>query len=263
MALPATAWAADAPDDYQADPDLRLAQALLTAKGFYRGPVDGLTRTPALEDAIMAFHKAADLERTTTWMPHDAARLAAWEPHIPDMPDQPDRLEVDLERQVMHLVEGGEVVATLHVSTGGGQVYMSPRPGVGWAIATTPLGNFVIQRNIAGWRFVGGWGLYRPWYFDGPYALHGSTNVPPYPASHGCVRLTLADADWISERLTIGFPINVRETIGQPAALSVAASRPFQDVLGMYSSPGAGLSLEVGTGGNGVASLGPWFGLRG
>ncbi len=233
-ALAATERIGAPPDPFLADTHLMRAQALLSAKGFYRGPVDGISRT-GLDDAVLAFHKAADLERTTDLLPHDLARLAAWEPTVPDLPDQPNRLEVDLERQVMHLVEGGEVVATLHVSTGGGFVYMSPTPGVGWARAATPLGSFVVQRNIAGWRYVNGWGLYRPWYFDGPYALHGSTDVPTYPASHGCVRVTLSDADWLSERLSIGFHINVRETIPRMTPDSTVAGRPFGDPLGMYS----------------------------
>lgn len=239
LLLPLPSWASvdpqvAAPQDYLADGDLMNAQSLLAAKGFYRGPVDGLNRV-GLEDAILAFHKAAGLERTTTWTSYDEALLSIWETQVPDLPDQPNRLEVDLQRQVMHLVEGGEVVATFHVSTGGGYVYLSPRAGVGWAIAVTPLGSFEIQRNIAGWRYVNGWGLYRPWYFDGPYALHGSLDVPVYPASHGCVRLTLRDADWLSERLTIGFAINVRETIPRTDQVSLAASRPFIDPLGMFS----------------------------
>ena len=239
LLLPAPGWASvnqlvAAPQDYLADGDLLRVQSLLAAKGFYRGPVDGIAGV-GLGDAIMAFHKAADLERTTIWSPGNEGLLAAWETQVPDLPHQPNRLEVDLERQVMHLVEGGEVVATLHVSTGGGYVYLSPRPGVGWARAVTPLGSFVMQRNITGWRYVNGWGLYRPWYFDGPYALHGSLDVPAYPASHGCVRTTVRDADWLSERLSIGFHINVRETIARMTPTSVAAGRPFGDPLGMYS----------------------------
>ncbi len=222
------------PDAYLADSDLLRIQTLLADKGFYRGTVDGISRK-GLDDAILAFHKAADLERTTIWMPHDEAILLAWEPEVPGLPDQPNRLEVDLERQVMHLVEGHEVVATLHVSTGGGYIYLSPTPGVGLARAVTPLGSHRIERNIPGWRYVNGWGLYRPWYFDGPYALHGSLDVPVYPASHGCVRTTVEDADWLSERLSIGFWVNVRETIPRTDAAHLAAIRPFADPFGVFS----------------------------
>ena len=40
-------------------------------------------------------------------------------------------------------------------------------------------------------------------------ALHGYTNVPPYAASHGCVRVTLAAIDWIwaEDVAPIGTPI--------------------------------------------------------
>lgn len=31
--------------------------------------------------------------------------------------------------------------------------------------------------------------LFDPMYFTGGYAIHGSPSVPPYPASHGCVRV--------------------------------------------------------------------------
>ncbi len=40
--------------------------------------------------------------------------------------------------------------------------------------------------------------LYRPRYFHGDgIAVHGYHSVPPYPASHGCVRVTEAAMDWI------------------------------------------------------------------
>jgi lipoprotein-anchoring transpeptidase ErfK/SrfK len=31
-------------------------------------------------------------------------------------------------------------------------------------------------------------------YFIGGYAIHGYVSVPPYNASHGCLRIPLADA---------------------------------------------------------------------
>jgi len=40
--------------------------------------------------------------------------------------------------------------------------------------------------------------LYRPRYFtNAGHAIHGYTSVPPYPASHGCVRVTNAAMDYI------------------------------------------------------------------
>lgn len=36
-------------------------------------------------------------------------------------------------------------------------------------------------------------------FFHGGYALHGSSEVPGYHASHGCVRMYAIDAKWLSE----------------------------------------------------------------
>lgn len=36
-------------------------------------------------------------------------------------------------------------------------------------------------------------------FFHGGYALHGSNSVPNYNASHGCVRMVPADAQWLNQ----------------------------------------------------------------
>ena len=36
-------------------------------------------------------------------------------------------------------------------------------------------------------------------FFHGGYALHGSNFVPDYNASHGCVRMSPEDAQWLNE----------------------------------------------------------------
>lgn len=36
-------------------------------------------------------------------------------------------------------------------------------------------------------------------YFHGGYAMHASTEVPGYNASHGCVRLFYQDAEWLNK----------------------------------------------------------------
>lgn len=47
-------------------------------------------------------------------------------------------------------------------------------------------------------------------YFCEGFA-HGSHSVPDYPASHGCVRVTLADVDPLFDRIAIGTPVFVRD----------------------------------------------------
>jgi lipoprotein-anchoring transpeptidase ErfK/SrfK len=75
--------------------------------------------------------------------------------------------------------------------------------------AITPTGNFRITRKINAWRTSKLGRLYRPAYFYGGYAVHGSWSVPAYPASHGCVRVTIAVMDRLYNGLPIGMPVKV------------------------------------------------------
>ena len=54
-----------------------------------------------------------------------------------------------------------------------------------------------MQRQIDGMRVSRLGELWRPKYFTGGYALHGSPSVPGYPASHGCVRLSDGAIDFV------------------------------------------------------------------
>ncbi|MBV9486143.1 MAG: L,D-transpeptidase, partial [Frankiaceae bacterium] len=63
--------------------------------------------------------------------------------------------------------------------------------------AITPNGHFSIQYKLTGWHKSKLGELYYPSYFTNTgYAIHGEGNgnssgeVPPYPNSHGCVRIT-------------------------------------------------------------------------
>ena len=67
--------------------------------------------------------------------------------------------------------------------------------------AVTPVGTFRINRERPDGWWVGDLGqIYRPKYFIGGVAIHGSLSVPAYPASHGCVRVSVAAMDMIWEQ---------------------------------------------------------------
>ena len=70
----------------------------------------------------------------------------------------------------------------------------------------TPTGDFSILykggARCKSSRFpVGRGGAPMPYcmFFKKGYALHGSPQVPGYPASHGCVRMFSEDAKWLNE----------------------------------------------------------------
>ena len=82
--------------------------------------------------------------------------------------------------------------------------------GVRWT-ALTPSGKFKVTRQIDGER-VGPLGaLWRPKYFNAGIAIHGLNSVPPYPASHGCARVSNAAIDWIwaTNQVPIGTSVTV------------------------------------------------------
>lgn len=60
---------------------------------------------------------------------------------------------------------------------------------------STGTGRATGAARPASWQPLGV--LYRPKYFVGGVAVHGYPNVPPYPASHGCVRVTNEAMDWL------------------------------------------------------------------
>lgn len=60
-------------------------------------------------------------------------------------------------------------------------------------------------KNCISYKFpIGKGGAPMPYcmFFSGGYALHGSYTVPGYNASHGCVRLFVEDAEWLSDEFT-------------------------------------------------------------
>ncbi len=183
-------------------------QQLLAEKGFYRGTIDGRygART---QQAVMAFHKVNRLPREWDWRASDWDRLAAYTgpDNLPRRPGEPDRFEIDITRQVAHLVKGGKLIATFPVASGNGELFTGRNGNL--TRARTPRGDYRFQRSINGMRISYLGELWRPWYFVGGYAIHGSPSVPAYPASHGCVRLPMWEADWVFGKVYVGMPIHV------------------------------------------------------
>jgi lipoprotein-anchoring transpeptidase ErfK/SrfK len=197
---------------------VRLAhvQQVLRDTGFYRGDIDG-RRSRTLDAAIIAFHKATDRERDAEWSIADEVAAGRWRPDVPDRPEEPDRVEVDLDRQVLYLFLDGTLEAALPISSGNGRPYRHPY-GYRVDAAITPEGDFTFVRHIDGLRRAPLGVLYRPWYFKGGFAVHGSPSVPAWPASHGCIRVTNRDADFLAGALEIGMPIHVWSEDTRPIA---------------------------------------------
>ena len=138
-----------------------------------------------LLDAVYAFEKVQGLARTGVVDPAFWRRLNA--PYVPSprYAQPASHLEVNKPRQVLYVVRGGRVALIVPISTAG-------LPG-----KFTPVGRFAIYRKVGGFDPSPLGTLYDPMYFMGGYAIHGNPSVPPFPASHGCVRVPM----WVAPRL--------------------------------------------------------------
>lgn len=183
---------------------IRMQQGLADA-GFRPGPIDG-RYGPATRGAVYAFQKVHGLERDAGFDEADWALLDV-EVTIEEVADEPDRVEVDLDKQVLYLVLDNSVDAIVPISSGNGDYY--PGRGGRPTLARTPEGTYRFYRHVSGWRISYLGGLYNPFYFRGGYAIHGSSSVPPQPASHGCVRVEIHDMDFLMTQISIGMPVHV------------------------------------------------------
>ncbi|MGH8925937.1 MAG: L,D-transpeptidase family protein [Acidimicrobiia bacterium] len=193
-------------------PDLRPAsvgatvadlQTQLADAGFFPGRTDGVYGRQTV-GAVLAFQKLYDLERTGIFRQQDWPLLGR-EITGPGSAPEPDRIEVDLRRQVLYLIEAETVSGVFPISSANGEPYRNARGRV--IRAVTPEGRFEFNRSRHGWweSYLGF--LYSPFYFYGGYALHGSGSVPAFPASHGCVRVDTEDMDFLKTRIELGMPI--------------------------------------------------------
>lgn len=145
------------------------------------------------EQAVTAFQKVEGLGRDGVAGPATLAALAA--ATRPTTAAKGHLVEVDKARQVLYVVRSGAVAWTLNVSTGTERPYqVNGRT----ELADTPPGHWTVDWVVNGTDIGELGALYRPRYFhDDGIAVHGYHSVPPYPASHGCVRVTEAAMDWL------------------------------------------------------------------
>jgi peptidoglycan hydrolase-like protein with peptidoglycan-binding domain len=176
-------------------------QQRLTALGYRPGPVDGHYGAQ-LASAVMAFQKHEGLARDGQVGPGVRSRLAAPTGAGPVSGQPVPRIEVDLARQIAFVVTGAGTTI-LNVSSGSDAIYTDPRSHQ-QVQASTPTGVYRVQRRLDYPEVAPLGTLYRPLYFYGGWAVHGAEAVPAYPASHGCVRVSDADQDWLFPQVSVG-----------------------------------------------------------
>ena len=143
----------------------------------YAVPSFSSTFSADLIESVYAFQKVEGLPRTGIADSVLWAKLADAETPAPRYTEPADHIEVDKARQVLFVVRAGQVALISPVSTAGIPGYY------------TPTGRFAIYRKVVGYDPSPLGVLLDPMYFVAGYAIHGNPSVPPYPASHGCIRV--------------------------------------------------------------------------
>jgi hypothetical protein len=188
-------------------PDVRALQRRLTALHYDVAGITGEFDYDTLH-AVVAFQKLNRLDRD------GVVGLDVWraldDPHKPRLRHPTDAsaagVEVDLTHQVLLFAVNGRLRRILDTSTGGGYYYTGSDGTQQQAI--TPTGHFHVVYKRDGWVTSDLGTLYRPAYFNySGYAIHGEDQVPSYPASHGCVRITVPAMDRMNAKLPVGLSV--------------------------------------------------------
>lgn len=184
------------------DEAARLQQRLMDL-GFWVNGADG-DYGVTTKQAVMAFQKYMGFEADGSLDERTAAAVSAMDLRPVARANSGTLVEVDKGKQLLFFVIDGKTEYILNASTGDGEYYEEPdqnTPGeiqTGWSVTPSGLHEVDRQREEGWWE--GDLGrIYRPKYFIGGVAVHGSGSIPNYPASHGCVRVSVPAMDWIWE----------------------------------------------------------------
>ncbi len=193
-------------------------QARLIELGFWVSASDGdygLTT----RQAVMAFQKYMGFNDPSGKVDEQtAAALTNMDLRPVARANSGTLVEIDKAKQLLYFVIDGKTEYVLNVSTGNGEAYEEPdqnTPGeIQTGVSLTPSGLHAVNRERPDGWWEGDLGeIYRPKYFVGGVAVHGSNSIPNYPASHGCVRVSVPAMDWIWEAgiLPIDTPVWVHD----------------------------------------------------
>ena len=136
--------------------------------------------------------------------------LANFQYPAPLSPDTPDRVEIDLDKQVLTVYRDWQISLISTTSTGNGKKFCGGADGCQYAI--TPTGRYEFQWHVNGWRDGDLGRLYNPWYFNGGIAVHGYNDVPTGPASHGCARIPMHTSEHFGDLVSKGMAVYVLGT---------------------------------------------------
>ncbi|MEG3615946.1 L,D-transpeptidase family protein [Isoptericola haloaureus] len=174
--------------------EVRELQERLVELGYFLPSVDGVFG-PQTQQAVWALQKAAGLYRDAVVGPRTESALDdGVRPRT--VSSSGKVVEIDLDRQLLLAVQDGRVVRAFNASSGNGETFEAQ--GRSYR-ARTPTGTYSVymERDYLHESTLELGAMYRPKYFTGGIAVHGSPSIPPVPASHGCIRVSNAAMNWL------------------------------------------------------------------
>jgi peptidoglycan hydrolase-like protein with peptidoglycan-binding domain len=160
---------------------------------FDPGPVDGQFSQDT-QYAVVAAQKYYNLPRTGRIDSALQLALSGFKYAPAEPTSEPDRVEIDLDKQVLTVFQNWQPILITTTSTGSGEYFCGGADGCQYAI--TPTGHFHFYALYMGWKQGKLGQMWNPYFFNGGIAVHGLQSVPAYPASHGCSRIPMFIADY-------------------------------------------------------------------
>jgi hypothetical protein len=177
---------------------------------FDPGPVDG-TYSQDTNYAIVAIEKLYGQPRDGIIGPNVKFVLEHFKYTAAKPKHEADRVEIDLDTQVLTVFKNWQPILITTTSTGSGEHFCGGEDGCQYAI--TPAGKYHFYYLHPGWDNGKLGKMWNPYYFNGGIAVHGLASVPSYPASHGCARIPMDIANYFPMLVTKGEAVYV---VGTP-----------------------------------------------
>jgi hypothetical protein len=194
-------------------PVVQAYQQRLKNLHFDPGAVDGVYGEDTVY-AVTAVEKLYGLERDGRIGPMVKLALENFK-FKPARPlAEGDRVEINLDTQVLTVFKHWQPILITTTSTGSGEHFCGGSDGCQYAI--TPAGKYHFEWLHEGWQNGKLGKMYNPYYFNGGIAVHGLESVPSYPASHGCARIPMDIAEYFPTLVTKGEAVYVVGTQKEP-----------------------------------------------
>jgi peptidoglycan hydrolase-like protein with peptidoglycan-binding domain len=229
--------------------DVTRLQRRLTELRFNPGPIDGefgaLTEASvwAYEKLVLGVAREAVTGDVTPRMWRAMERPVTVDAR---RPDAGKHTEIYLPEQALIVFDGNRPVFISHVSTGDGEEWIEevtispgeygneegtePLTRLEQGLSITPGGVYAYDRLVKGRRESALGGMLNPVYFNYGIAVHGAFEVPPYPASHGCIRIPNAISAKFQRIVELGEAVYVWDGEREPEDYG-AQPPPFNTVL--------------------------------